>query len=89
MATLNEQGEPPIEEEPSRIPPRPLPGRALWRAFLIVSVFVFASSLLMMVVGVGSEPWFEWWTGLLVIPGFFLGVVVAAVDYVRGRRTER
>ena len=98
MATPNEQGEPPVEESPAdessvdesaRTPPRRLPGAALWRAFLIVAVFVFASSLLMMVTGVGTETWFGWWTELLVVPGFFLGVLVAIGDYLWQRSRAR
>ena len=81
-----DQGASPSEvERPERTPPLRLPGQALWRGFLIISVFVLASSLLTVAVDLDSEPWSTWWIEILVVPGFVLGLVVAIVDYARRR----
>ena len=56
------------------------------RAIAIVSVFVFAGSMLMWVQIESSNGVTVAWTELLVVPGFVLGVIVAAADYLWQRR---
>ena len=73
-------------EDPQKTPPLRSRGRALMRAFAIVSVFVFAGSMLMWVQVESSNGLTVAWTELLVVPGFVLGVVVAAADYLWQRR---
>ena len=73
-------------DEPRKTPPLPSRARTLMRAIAIVSVFVFAGSMLMWVRTDPGPDWTECWTELLVVPGFVLGIIVAAADYLWQRR---
>ena len=79
-------GSPADTDDPRKTPPLRTRGRALMRAIAIVSVFVFAGSMLMWVQIESSNGVTVAWTELLVVPGFVLGVIMAAVDFLWQRR---
>lgn len=86
MSTPQPGGSPADTDDPRKTPPLRTRGRALMRAFAIVSVFVFAGSMLMWVQIESGNGVSVAWAELLVVPGFIIGVLVAAVDYLWQRR---
>ena len=93
MATPNDQGAPtepgtPSDEgEPPKTPPRPVRGLKVLRAVLIVAVFTFAGTMFLEIRSEQGGSWSVSWSELLVVPGFLLGLAVAAADFIwqRGR----
>jgi hypothetical protein len=69
-----------------KTPPLPMRGRALFRATGILLAFTVAGSTVEFIRTAGGESSWSWWNDDLAVLGFFLGVAVAAFDYVWQRR---
>ncbi len=86
MGISHSGGSPNSADDLGKTPPLRTGGRSLMRAIAIVSVFVFAGSMTLWVRPDFGDGPIEWWIELLVVPAFFIGLLVATTDYLWQRR---